>query len=538
MIRLVIVVLLLGAACAPSIPPCGPSTCEGGCCDGRGLCVAGRTKRVCGLGGVACGSCEGALQCLAGRCEEPPTDAGVDGGEVDAGALPDAGRLRTVLVRRTNEVWTPDGGLSVTETDLNNEPGQRLLYEDVEGNWVSMPPAPGVGPVLRFDEVPEGPYLVFRGSEALMSDVDELETGVRTVGRRDEPIGAPNTSLTVELSGVTPGYRTSDAVAASSFGAGFLAESFTVRGDGGAFPATADLSLQSAPFALSGSRGDELLVTLRRTVSDGGLSWGSTLFAATVLAPELGLGQAARVAVPLAPVPQLPVPLALRSSGFEQFSAEVHPAATPLATSAVVVAAPPVPADFEGRSMTLSFVSNQPGRGDLEATITTGNPVAGGTLHVEGRLIVGVQLTLSGRTLNRQLDAIATTRADGGALDATLSPPRFVRLNGVRADVNRTGVGTTPVFEWSPPALGTPLTYWLVLYRLTPQGTSLTESFALRLRTPFTRARIPPGLLSEGTAYYALVWALSGDGLDARRFIARTPREGGRAIAVTAVFTP
>jgi hypothetical protein len=469
---------------------------------------------------------------------EPPVDAGLDAGAVDAGPTPDAGRLRTVLVRRTDEVWTPDGGVVVTEADLNNEPGQRLLYEDVAGEWVSVTPTAGAGPMLRFEGVPEGPYVVARPGELLMSDADELEMGVRIVGRRDTPIAAPNTTLTLELSGVTPAYRSSDVVLALSFGPGFLAENFTVRGDGGAFPAIADLTAQSAPYALSGARGDELLVTLRRTVSDAGLSWGTTLFAATVLAPELGAGQAARVTVPLAPVPQVPVPLALRSSGFEQFVTDVHPAATPTATAAVFFAAPPVPADFEGRSMALSFVNHQAGRGDLEATITTGNPVAGGSLLAEGRLIVSVPLSLSGRTLNRQLDAIGTVRADGGALDATLSPPRFVRLNGERADVNRTGVGTTPVFEWSPPSLGTPRTYWLMVYRLTPQGTSLAESFALRIRTPFTRVRVPPGLLVEGSAYYALVWALSGDGADARRFIARSTREGGRAIAATAVFTP
>ncbi len=185
----------------------------------------------------------------------------------------------------------------------------------------------------------------------------------------------------------------------------------------------------------------------------------------------------------------------------------------------------------------IATASQQPGRGDLSTTITFGRPFGAAPLLVEGRLTVRVPLTLSGRTLNRTLEAMSTTRADGGVLEVTLSPPRFIRINGESATVNRTGVGLTPVIEWSQPAVGTPGTYLVTIYRLTPQGTTLTESLAAQIRTPFSRLRVPPFALTRGEAYFAFVSAVTTS-FDARRFGFQNDREFGRSVVATAVFTP
>lgn len=526
------------ASCAPAIPPCGPTTCEGGCCDARGLCVAGRTKRICGLGGNACVSCEGADLCIEGACVTPMVDGGVDAG-VDAGAEPDAGRRRTVLVRRTDEFWLLDGGVVSMDVDLNAIRPQQLLYEDETGEYVTVEAVMQSGPVLRFEDIPEGPYLVLRAGEYIASDVDSLELGGRSIGRRNPLIG--NGTLAVTLSGAT--FQQGDVVQAHSFGAGTIVEQFRNQApDAGVLSSTATLSTQPLAFALRNDS-DELTVTVRRTLNTGALSWSSAVFGGTVAAPDLGPGQTANVPVALTMLTQQRWPLELRSSGFEQFVRDVHPAATTTFTQAVLYALPSMahPAtggDFEGRSASLGLLTNTAGRPDVRQDITVGNPVPASTLFADGRLLAAVPLTLSGRTFNKTVEALVTTATDGGVLDATLSPPRFLRINGEAADVNRTGVSQNPVLEWSPPAFGTPTTYIILITKLMPQSTTLTEGLSIRLRTPFTRIKVPGQFLETGAPYVAQVVAVANTGFDQKRFPLQFSREGSKSTAITSIFIP
>lgn len=536
---------VLVASCAPAIAPCGPASCEGGCCDVRGVCVVGRTKAICGVGGAACFSCEGTQACVAGACVMPPMDAGVDAGTPDAGEEPfDAGSLRTVRVRRTDEALLPDGGVRVTAFDLSTATNLRLLYEDATGTWVEVMPS-AVGPELRYDGIPVGPYVVSRGFEYVVSDADDFELGARTLGKRDRVITNLNTTLTVQLQGVPPGASRSDALGLTSFGSGTTADfmSLTLPNDAGLATATTDLATAPQAFGMSGVDGDEVTVVLRRNVTDAGVAWSAAHSSATVTAPELASLQTAMTTVTLAPLAQELLTIRVRSSDFEQFAADVHPSAVPATTQAAVTSflggqRPGPGGDFMGRSTLLASTQLTAGRGDLSVAMTFGRPFGPAPVLVEGRLNVTVPLSLSGRTLNRSVDAMGTTRADGGVLEVTLTPPRFLRLNGESATVNRTGVGLTPVLEWSQPAVGTPGTFVVTILKVTPQGTTLSESFAAQVRTPFSRLRVPPFALTRGEAYFAFVSAVTTTGFDPRRFGFHNEREAGRATAATAIFTP
>lgn len=538
---------LVIASCAPAIAPCGPASCEGGCCDSRGVCVAGRTKTICGVGGAMCSSCEGALQCVAGACVMPPMDAGVDvdAGVPDAGEAPlDAGQLRTVRVRRTDEALLPDGGVRVTQFNLATAVNQRLLYEDGTGEWIEVMPTES-GLELRYDGIPVGPYVLARGFEYVVSDADDFELGARTLGKRDRVISGLNTTLSLELQAVPRGAR-GDVIGVTSFGSGTTADFLRLPppNDAGTSTATTDLVTAVQPFGMSGADGDELTAVLRRNVSDGGPVWSAAIASGTVTAPELASQQTAMTTVTLTPLAQELHPVTVRSSDFEQFAAEVHPNAVPASTQASVSSflAPPrrptTGGDFVGQSMLLASSLLLSGRGDLSAPLTFGRPFGDAPLLVEGRLTVTVPLALSGRSLNRSVDALLTTRADGGVLDVTLTPPRFVRINGESATINRAGVGLTPVLEWAQPALGTPGSFVVTILKVTPQGTTLNESFAAQIRTPFSRLKVPPFALARGEAYFALISAITTTGFDPRRYGFHSEREFGRATAATAIFTP
>lgn len=493
-----------------------------------------------------CSSCEGALQCAAGACVTPPMDAGVavDAGAPDAGEAPlDAGQLRTVRVRRTDEALLPDGGVRVTQFNLATAVNQRLLYEDGTGTWIEVMPTES-GLELRYDGIPVGPYTLAKAFEYVVSDADDFELGARTLGKRDRVILNTNTTLTVEVRGVPTGARPSDSMGLTSLGSGTTADFMTLAtpNDAGISTATIDLATAQQSYGMSGADGDELTVVLRRSVTDGGVSWVAAHSSATVMAPEIATQQTTMTSVTLSPLAQEPLQLTVRASDFEQFATDVSPNASPLSTFSAVsafVAAPRPGAggDFVGRSTVIATTSQQAGRGDVTAAITFGRPFGAAPLLVEGRLTARVPLILSGRTLNRTIDAIATTRADGGVLEVTLSPPRFIRINGEPATVNRTGVGLTPVIEWSQPAVGTPGTFVVTIYKLTPQGTTLSESFTAQIRTPFSRLRVPPFALTSGEAYVAFVGAVTTS-FDARRFGFHNDREFGRAVVSTAVFTP
>ena len=535
---------VLLAACAPSIAPCGPATCERGCCDVRGVCVAGRTKAICGVGGATCVSCDGTQACVMGACVTP-VDAGVDAGLSDAGDAPlDAGQLRTVRVRRTDEALLPDGGVRVTTFNLATAVNQRLLYEDGTGTWIEVMPTES-GLELRYDGIPVGPYVLSKGFEYVVSDADDFELGARTVGKRDRPITNVNTTLTVQVQGVPPGARPSDAMGLTSFGSGTTADfmSLTAPNDAGVATAATDLVTALQGFGMSGADGDEVTVVLRRNVSGAGSTWSAAHSSATVPAPEIASMQTAMMTVTLAPLAQELSTVTVRSSDFEQFASDVHPNAVAASTQAAVASflAAPRPGqggDFLGRSALLASTLLTAGRGDLSVPMTFGRPFGPAPLLMEGKLTVNVPLALSGRTLNRTVDAIGTTRADGGVLEVTLTPPRFVRINGESATVNRTGVGLTPVLEWSQPAVGTPGTFVVTILKLTPQATTLSESFAAQIRTPFSRLKVPPFALARGEAYFAFISAVTTTGFDPRRFGFHNEREAGRAAAATGIFTP
>lgn len=527
--------LLLAVSCAPAIPVCSPDTCAGGCCDERGVCVAGRNRLSCGLGGNACATCTGEDVCSDGVCRTE-VDAGVDAGVVDAGDEVDAGRLRIVTLRQTDEYVWPDGGVSSDVVDLSLS-GAPLQYVDSAGQWRSVLPTRSGAPAATFIDVPAGPYVVTRGSDFIVSDVDALELGVRTLGRRT-PV-ANRTVYTLEVAGV-PTPRFQDVVAVAGLQSGLVADSFRTTGpfDAGLLNATGDLSAQT--LTALPAEGDALTVLVRRSSTDAGLTWSTVHFSGTTAAPALALGQTATVRVTVTPQAATSQAVTLRSSELEQFVTDANPAATVTSTQLVAIGSSSVMrtagGDVEGRTPMLVSLSNAAGRPDSSGVITVGNPFTNLDVVWEARAFATVPLTVSGRTLNRSIEAVTATSSDG-APRVTLSPVRFLRINGATATTNRTGVGVSPAIEWSAPAVGRPTSYLVLILKLTPQGTGLTDQLIARVRTPFARVKLPPGLLTEGDAFVAMIIAAE-TGFDARVWPLHVKRDTGRSVAITNPFVP
>lgn len=529
--------VFLVAGCSPG-GPCRPDTCVGGCCDERGQCVPGNSTGVCGAAGNMCVACLGGDRCVAGACV-----AGVDAGSSDV----DAGPTHTVELRQTDEFFLADASVRVDQVDLNGLPEQPLLVEAADGGWIQVSRTPGTGPVLRFERVPVGPWLFARGEVWVASDSDTLDMGARVIGRRDKSALAPSTLLSIVARGVIPGVQMGDGtnLGVTSVASGTTADSARVMTQVGAQELTASVDLASAPqpFGLSAVAGDDLTVVLRRTiVADGGARWGAATMSASVAAPDVSSGTTGVATVDFVPLALEPTRVRVQTSAFEPFVSVAHPSAAIGNPVGSVFAYAPAPraggvGDFEGRSTQLAAVAVATRGQNIDLTMTHGRPFGSWPLQTESRLPVTVPLMVSGRVFSRSFDAIHVTRTDSDVVVLEVSPPTALRLNGSPAQAPLAGVGTSPVLAWSAPAVGVPSAYVVTISRLSG-GVTITETLVARLRTPFTRVRIPPGVLLPGEAHFAIVTAVKSTGVDPKQWGLRTSRAGGRGSAVTDIFVP
>jgi hypothetical protein len=84
-------------------------------------------------------------------------------------------------------------------------------------------------------------------------------------------------------------------------------------------------------------------------------------------------------------------------------------------------------------------------------------------------------------------------------------------INGHDFHVAQNGVGTTPTFAWQPPSLGTATNYNVIIHSLNVDAMTqvTTLGYVASLNTHETSIQVPPGLLTTGTSYVALVRAVS-----------------------------
>lgn len=519
-----------------SSPPCGPASCPSGCC-AMGQCVEGTERTQCGAGGNACDVCVASQQCTMGRC------AVADGGGLE---LPTG---RTVEVTRTDEYLLGDGGVLRDVVDLGARAATARLLSPTDGGFLELRAVVEPGNALVFQRVPAGPYLLLRDDTWVSSDDDFVDLGVRVWGHQRRPITQRNTtlSLTTTLSPqIDGGYLEGDMLWASSANAGALIENTRwlppTLGERES-TAVADLFVQPGAWGMSGTEGDQLEVSLLRSVPWARGSYAATRASAVVRAPDISAGTTAVVSVTLAPVSLRRVPMRFQVSDFEGFVTQAHPSAARRWAGITLAAFPKPPigslGDFLGRSAGLAnagFASASAGALDEQADVPTLRDTTSSLLSV-ATLQVTVPFVVATRRFDRDVDVVMTTDQPGTLLNVTLSPPSNLRLNGLTATTDRTNVGTTPLLEWQAPSVGTASMYEVVISRL-EAGTPVNEFVVARIRTPFTAVRVPPRLLTAGQTCFATVTAASFAGVDVKRWPMRGRNVSSRATAITSLFTP
>jgi hypothetical protein len=95
----------------------------------------------------------------------------------------------------------------------------------------------------------------------------------------------------------------------------------------------------------------------------------------------------------------------------------------------------------------------------------------------------------------------------------TLSPVRNMAVTPtgsttpVPAYAAVTSTGLQPTISWDAPALGTPTSYLVEIFRLGVNGTASTKTRVAAIYTGATRVPVPPGVLTAGARHYVKVTA-------------------------------
>ncbi|MGO9829649.1 MAG: hypothetical protein ACLPJH_05870 [Myxococcaceae bacterium] len=115
-----------------------------------------------------------------------------------------------------------------------------------------------------------------------------------------------------------------------------------------------------------------------------------------------------------------------------------------------------------------------------------------------------------------------------------LTPVQAITLNGADASKPLTGVGVTPLLAWSPPAIGTPTRYLVLINQFFTSGTQTLSTGVAEIETQDLQVQIPPGLLSAGNTYSVQIVADDTVPIGAG-YLAFGQSTGA---AVSSVFTP
>ena len=549
LIALVISAGVVSSSCGPTIAPCTAESCAAGCCDENGVCVAGRTSFACGSGGAACAVCATNEVCVAAPCVLPAPDAGLDAGVdagLDAGAPFDAGTPRSVTFARTAELLVPDGGTRLIPNQLSTLTAS-LYFELPTGEFATRTPRAG-GTSLVFDDVAEGPYTIVyerAGAKQMpQSDAPLVDVGPRLAGKRTTTV-TMTTLVTVDA-GLPGTWEPGDSWSMVSFAASMYRDGVSALRQGTLPRASANLDVSLATLPYEVAAGDDLSLVYNRNYPDAGPAvLTAALYGVTLSSPAITNGMPLTLRPDLTVLPREGASLTLRSSEFAQFATDVNPNAISPSHRLQVFATFGTPGldggDYESRSPSLMTLRSS-GTDDLSADVTWGSPYPElapiNVYRATGSVVV--PLTYQGRTLNRSVDAFITQHlaSPTASIGPELTAPRFPRINGETAFVDRNGVSVTPVLEWSPPQVGVPTQYSISLWRLAISGTNLTQTFGGSGYTAGTRFRVPPGVLMPGEAYFAFIVAQRLTANDVRVTPIRTSRVYAEGTAMTNVFTP
>ncbi|MDY7225653.1 hypothetical protein [Hyalangium rubrum] len=391
---------------------------------------------------------------------------------------------------------------------------------------------------FKFENVPQGTYYLRRGTGSyVITEQRELDLDESVLGREGVVTVAADIPVTLSVDGLAPMDAGQDleVVAPNAGAAGTL--DLGSAASAGATAITGQRVEYRSAFGrqevIDGTQGDRLylLQHLRRT--EGAFNYQSVVRA--LILNEVTFradGQAATVSGTFSAVAPQPITLDWRRSSFEAHRAAAHPLAVPLTASSVrqsLILAPAVGGTAEGAvgyAGELLSGNITAGNEDVSIPMEYGNPYPA-TWGVVASVVHRYQVPLRLPGTTGTVGVSLKDQAELGTflsrpVQARLSPPNSLQVNGRNAQEEQDLASLTPLFTWEPPMLGTADAYELRIFRLYTEPTAPTVTFAETVATFLTaqrRVRVPPGVLRTGESYVVRIGAMHTPGVD----LTRTP---------------
>jgi hypothetical protein len=214
----------------------------------------------------------------------------------------------------------------------------------------------------------------------------------------------------------------------------------------------------------------------------------------------------------------------MRSEFYAQLAA-IHPSATATGGPGFTISVYPRDDVYSYVYPTLARVDDDGAMTDRGLSLTYANPYpaswsvsVGGCLFVTGYLpypSVSEHMFQYGYICGYLPEA----QAQNGVVRPALSPPRDLKVNGMSAPDALSGVGTTPVVSWSPPAVGQPSSCTVfVRARHSVDGNVDYTTTSISVPDGSTSVRIPPNLLQPSGFAYSFRVGCHSDRGDATAF--------------------
>lgn len=462
-------------------------------------CTAGAPQLSSGLGPVARadgGFAADASTAIDAGVDGPPRDieiiawftgqAGDDGGERAVLSVP---RLSSV---RAQWRWR-DGGWGLSQATFEDDGGYRIRG------------------------VPAGEAMVFFPTfGAVVTTASKLDCSLVVQGRLDVARADPSVPTTFRwfANGTVPWVQ-GDAMGFFARETPFTSVSLPMLPPGTTnIVNTIDWHLTGNPIIL-GSRGDTVGAFQLRQRTAGALTYRSVIAGGTRPAPDLN-GGAPELRIPFTEPPMVGVDVQLQFPVYERLLKQQRSGLAIVLSSFLV--------SYRRGLPRVGFVDqgNQRINAGFDLVSALGLP--------PGQALVDERVEWADFFPRDELVASVTTRGDvvisngfatdtftllyhrrlpvsSGTLltfDATLSPVREIRVNGVPASTPLSGVGLTPRLSWSAPAMGAPTRYGVTINDVADQ------SFAAVFYTTATQLDVPPLTLTAGRNYVAIVTAERG----------------------------
>jgi hypothetical protein len=372
--------------------------------------------------------------------------------------------------------------------------------------------------------VPHGTYYLvltdmqFGRKTMIVTSARTFDLGGRQEGRPDaEQVKTPSTLLTLNIAGLNP-FQFNDDIELYALGSRTMSPG--IETGSLSQPALGDTSLDMTLDAskifsaglIDGTKGDRAYLTqvVSHKASD---SYYRAL--EKVYAPPpftLVEGGTTTLTGTFENAPQIPLQLTWSRGAFEALGSQVHPSAKRLFDKTHLTCKP------EGVRRTFNLPTLFEVTNNVADTVTVSGSY-GNPFPSEWPVIVlawtrfAHEFTVPGDpTVHLQYADVTVDGPLGPKSAVTLapqmSPPQDVRVHGMSAWQDLSGVGTSPRVEWKAPSLGTPTIYQVDIHEVVPaQEFTKLLVYVLTTDTSFV---IPPGLLKPGT-YYTLEITAEGN---------------------------